>query len=290
MQADLIYDVGLHNGDDTAYYLHRGYRVVAIEANPELVARGRERFSTAIRQGRLTIVDVAVGSKEGVVPFWISSNPEYSSLEQSEAAKWGQSCRAVTVRARRFGNILAQHGVPCYLKIDIEGADHHCLEDLDPADPPRFLSFEKRRLEDLLAARRLGYRRFKLIAQEDLCQLMFVPRLAERSRSTRRSRLYSTVWRSLYRRFAGRRGDRGSGGSAPRERASGGHRVLPWLPHEGGRWAFPYGSSGPFGDETEGPWRTMEEVALTWLAFDLGHTGSTDPARDDWFDIHCALS
>ncbi len=30
MIPDLIYDVGMHDGEDTAYYLARGYRVVAI--------------------------------------------------------------------------------------------------------------------------------------------------------------------------------------------------------------------------------------------------------------------
>jgi hypothetical protein len=34
----LIYDVGMNNGDDIAYYLRRGFRVLAIEANPDLVA------------------------------------------------------------------------------------------------------------------------------------------------------------------------------------------------------------------------------------------------------------
>ena len=30
--SDLIYDVGLFDGGDTAYYLFRGYNVVAIDA------------------------------------------------------------------------------------------------------------------------------------------------------------------------------------------------------------------------------------------------------------------
>jgi hypothetical protein len=34
---NLIYDVGMNDGNDTAYYLSRGFRVVAIEANPVLV-------------------------------------------------------------------------------------------------------------------------------------------------------------------------------------------------------------------------------------------------------------
>ncbi|TIL80880.1 MAG: FkbM family methyltransferase, partial [Mesorhizobium sp.] len=44
MQADLVYDVGMNNGDDTAYYLHRGFRVVAIEADPDLCNGAVSRF------------------------------------------------------------------------------------------------------------------------------------------------------------------------------------------------------------------------------------------------------
>ena len=38
MQNDVIFDVGMNNGDDTAYYLHLGCRVVAVEADPVLAA------------------------------------------------------------------------------------------------------------------------------------------------------------------------------------------------------------------------------------------------------------
>ena len=31
----LIYDVGAHKGEDTEYYLRKGFRVIAIEAMPE---------------------------------------------------------------------------------------------------------------------------------------------------------------------------------------------------------------------------------------------------------------
>jgi hypothetical protein len=45
MTADLLYDVGMNNGDDTAYYLYKGFRVVAVEADPVLVEAARERFA-----------------------------------------------------------------------------------------------------------------------------------------------------------------------------------------------------------------------------------------------------
>jgi FkbM family methyltransferase len=54
MNPKLIYDVGMHNGDDTAYYLRRGFRVIAIEPNPALVATAAERFRRerlAVRRG-----------------------------------------------------------------------------------------------------------------------------------------------------------------------------------------------------------------------------------------------
>jgi hypothetical protein len=42
---NLVLDVGMHNGDDTAYYLASGYDVVAVEANPTLCASARDRFA-----------------------------------------------------------------------------------------------------------------------------------------------------------------------------------------------------------------------------------------------------
>jgi len=34
---DLIYDVGLHKGEDAEFYLRKGFRVVAFEADSDLV-------------------------------------------------------------------------------------------------------------------------------------------------------------------------------------------------------------------------------------------------------------
>src|SRR5579871_6024138 len=57
---DLVFDVGMHRGEDTAYYLHKGYRVVAFEANPSLIEHARIRFREELESGRLTIVPGAI--------------------------------------------------------------------------------------------------------------------------------------------------------------------------------------------------------------------------------------
>ena len=36
MNSKLVYDIGMNDGTDSAYYLRRGYSVVAVEANPIL--------------------------------------------------------------------------------------------------------------------------------------------------------------------------------------------------------------------------------------------------------------
>ncbi len=42
---DLIYGVGLFDGSDTAYYVHRGYTVVGIDANPVMIEKAKNKFA-----------------------------------------------------------------------------------------------------------------------------------------------------------------------------------------------------------------------------------------------------
>ena len=59
-QSDLIYDVGMHRGEDAEFYLKKGFRVIALEANPELVAMCRKKFAQHLAGDRLRIIEGAV--------------------------------------------------------------------------------------------------------------------------------------------------------------------------------------------------------------------------------------
>ncbi len=59
-KKNLIYDVGLHKGEDTDFYLKKGFDVVAFEANPDLVKHCKERFINEIQTGQLVIVEGAI--------------------------------------------------------------------------------------------------------------------------------------------------------------------------------------------------------------------------------------
>ena len=143
MIDDLIYDVGMNNGDDTAYYLARGYRVVAIEANPLLAKQGAERFAAEVAGGRLKILNVGVSDREGEFPFWICETmSEWSSFNRDIASRDGHPHHELMIPCQRFSSIVAGHGVPFYLKVDIEGNDMLCLRDLKGPDLPKYVSLE----------------------------------------------------------------------------------------------------------------------------------------------------
>ncbi len=60
-QGDLVFDVGMHDCRDTDFYLKKGYRVVAVEANPQLALYGARLFTKEVDEGRLTILNVGLG-------------------------------------------------------------------------------------------------------------------------------------------------------------------------------------------------------------------------------------
>src|SRR5438552_3551045 len=110
----LIYDVGMNNGDDTAYYLSRGFRVVAIEAVPELAVGATERFALEIAAGRLTVLNIGISAEEGDFPFWIcESNSRLSSFDCNLASLNGREPHhEIRVRGRTFRSVLQEFGTP----------------------------------------------------------------------------------------------------------------------------------------------------------------------------------
>lgn len=172
----LIYDVGAHRGEDSDYYLKLGYRVVAVEANPHLVEWLRERFRREIEEGTYTLVPNAIGERDEEIVFYVNrKNSAWGTTDPDWAARnrlLGADSEAITVKCVRFIELLREHGCPHYLKIDIEGADMRCVEDLAGATAmPTYLSIESSKISwrALLAEFRtlsaLGYTRFKVVDQ-----------------------------------------------------------------------------------------------------------------------------
>lgn len=189
---DLIYDIGLHRGEDTDFYLKKGFRVVAIEANPRLAAEAQHRFSEYVADGRLTLVVGAVieaGQDEatsGFVSFYENEDmPIWGTVNKTWAdrnARLGHESRIIQVPVVDLKAVIAKHGMPYYMKIDIEGCDMICLRMLEKFRArPRYVSlesnktsFEEVRIEmDVLT--RLGYSHFKTIEQSSISKVQRPP-------------------------------------------------------------------------------------------------------------------
>lgn len=167
MDQKLIFDVGMHTGEDTAHYLSKGFRVVAIEANPVLVATARERFADAISNKSLVVVPKAIGSDDATIPFHVHKlEPQWSSIFNDRWSPENTQYDTIQVECVNLSRLFQEYGVPRYCKIDIEGADHIALTHLEEVEiKPHFISIEggpKQHVDQLLS---LGYNRFKLIDQ-----------------------------------------------------------------------------------------------------------------------------
>lgn len=162
-----VFDVGMYDGSDTQYYLELGYRVVAIEANPNLAKAAEQRFAEDVDKGRLTIVNAAIAEGEAAVDLTICGEDLGSS---STIGGWVADripMGSYTVPATNYEKLVARYGVPFYLKVDIEGADEICVRGITPETRPRLLSFEVgANFSDLLTyLTELGYSEYKLISQ-----------------------------------------------------------------------------------------------------------------------------
>ncbi|MHC5063238.1 MAG: FkbM family methyltransferase [Planctomycetota bacterium] len=162
-----IYDIGMHHGEDTDFYLKKGFKVVAVEANPALVQEAEKQFASEIKEGRLKIVNAAIAAESGPVKFYVNKDKDdWSSIYSEVGGRDGSSFFEIEVPGITAAQFFAEHHDAYYVKIDIEHADVFLLQALHKTDfRPRFLSIEAHALEYLGHLTALGYEKFKLINQ-----------------------------------------------------------------------------------------------------------------------------
>jgi FkbM family methyltransferase len=175
----LIYDIGLHTGRDTEFYLKKGFKVIAIEAIPDFIAKAREKFKKEITNGQLIIIDKAITDKPvAEVDFFINTEKDDWGTSLPD---WNRGMNSnfqrIKVPAIQLETILEEHGEPYYMKIDIEGSDIICLKALQKTNfRPENISVElmtpnnfKEKKVDCLGILShlhvLGYSEFKVVDQ-----------------------------------------------------------------------------------------------------------------------------
>ncbi len=243
-----IYDVGMHIGQDTEFYLKKGFKVIAIDANPAMCSEGREKFSSYIASGQLEILNVGIVEKptnEKITFFVNEKVSEWSSFNKSIAVRDNSPYREINVSCVTLNEIVEKYGNPYYVKIDIEGNDLIALKSLlsIKASLPKYVSVENGNGGMMKMLANKGYDRFKYVQQKDI-QAIQLPNPAKES-------------------F--------------------------FVEH-----TFPYGASGPFGEETVGDWKDYSDIlfdiAKVWDPEGFAKNPDHDDAIHGWFDLHAKLS
>jgi FkbM family methyltransferase len=167
-QRTLIFDLGMHRGDDADFYLCKGFDVVALEANPQLSHAAADRLASFVRDGHLTIVQKALWkSSEEQVPFYVNrQKDDWSSLFQGWAEKEGDKSERIDTATVTLADLVERYGIPYYIKCDLEGADLIFAEQLLKQDRrPCFVSTEAISPEIFALLLASGYDRFQIVNQ-----------------------------------------------------------------------------------------------------------------------------
>jgi FkbM family methyltransferase len=145
-RGDLVFDVGAHVGDRVASFRRLGARVVAVEPQPAFVKVLRLLYG---RKPDVIIEATTVGRTSGTTELMINpDNPTVSTASREfvsaarDAPGWRSQSWTKTIRVpvTTLDVLIARHGVPTFIKIDVEGFEAEALAGF--TRPVNALSFE----------------------------------------------------------------------------------------------------------------------------------------------------
>ena len=151
-KGDLVFDIGANRGYKTDIFLRLGAQVVAAEpdkVNQEIL---RESFlNYRLVRKPVVIVGKAVSDKIGSHVMWVEEpgsakntlNPKWVETLRTDKSRFGKIVEfagKAEVETITLEELVRLHGLPFYIKIDVEGHETSVLRGLRSIVP--FVSFE----------------------------------------------------------------------------------------------------------------------------------------------------
>jgi len=134
--GDLVFDIGAHVGDRVAAFRRLGARVVAVEPQPALVKTLRLLYG---RDPQVAIEAIALGRRAGTIALKLNlDNPTISTVSADFVAAaagapgWREQSwtKCLPVPLSTLDALIAHHGLPVFIKIDVEGFEAEALAGL----------------------------------------------------------------------------------------------------------------------------------------------------------------
>ena len=144
--GDLAFDIGAHVGDRVASFRRLGAKVVAVEPQPALASTIGFLYA---RDRSVVVERKAVGRHAGEVRLMVNTdNPTVTTASSAfvhaakDAPGWQGQNWDTTIRVpmTTLDALIDVHGVPAFIKIDVEGFEEEVLMGL--TQPVAALSFE----------------------------------------------------------------------------------------------------------------------------------------------------
>jgi FkbM family methyltransferase len=151
-KGNLIFDIGANQGYKTDIFLRLGARVVAVDPDEESQESLRQRFlKYRLTPKRVDIEGKAVSDAISIKTMWIDApgsakntlNPKWVETLRTDPKRFGQRLDFAGVKQVEtvtLEKLMATHGIPFFIKIDVEGHEPSVLRGLNRPVP--YLSVE----------------------------------------------------------------------------------------------------------------------------------------------------
>lgn len=154
--GDLCFDIGANLGNRVRCFREIGCRVVAVEPQPECHRRLAAAFAG---DGEVTLLNMAVAAQPGELEMRISPDHVLSSMSDefirktTDSGRFAASVwnRTETVRCTTLDELIDGHGMPAFVKIDVEGYEPEVLTGLSQAVPALSIEWVPELPENALA-------------------------------------------------------------------------------------------------------------------------------------------
>ncbi|MEI9933617.1 MAG: FkbM family methyltransferase [Ferruginibacter sp.] len=141
-KGEFCFDVGANIGNRIEPLLQIGARVLAVEPQKRCYDYLSSKYAN-----RIILITKGLSDTEGVKNFYISSESAISSFSEEwintvRAGRFKQFDwnRVVETEMTTLDRLIKEHGVPVFIKIDVEGYELEVLKGL--STPVKLISFE----------------------------------------------------------------------------------------------------------------------------------------------------